>query len=94
MNKYEVGRLSRVPKTFCSPSKGTSEADKSVAQTVINTSTVRSKTLAFNYASEALNNSFFLDMLVRQLYYYILPRELIRVTHLPGPSSNPTRYEL
>ena len=43
---------------------GTEEENKSVAQTVINTAADRSKTMAFNYASLALNNSFFLDMLV------------------------------
>jgi hypothetical protein len=43
---------------------GTEHENKSVAQTVISTSDDRSKTLAFNYASLALNNSFFLDHLV------------------------------
>lgn len=37
---------------------------ESVAQTVIKTSSERSQTLAFNYASLALNNSFFLANLV------------------------------
>ena len=45
---------------------GTAQETKSVAQTVIETALERSKTLAFNYASQALNNSFFLDFLVRQ----------------------------
>jgi len=44
---------------------GTAEETKSVAQTVISTAQERSKSLAFHYASEALNNSFFLDSLVR-----------------------------
>ena len=37
----------------------------SVAQTVI--SATKQQILAFNYASQALNNSFFLDNLVRIL---------------------------
>ena len=45
---------------------GTELASKSVVQTIIDTAPDRSKTLAFNYASQALNNSFFLDTLVRQ----------------------------
>ena len=36
-------------------------------QTIIDTAPDRSKTLAFNYASQALNNSFFLDTLVREM---------------------------
>lgn len=35
-----------------------------MAQVIINTSTDATKTLAFNYASQALNNSFFLHGLV------------------------------
>ena len=42
-------------------------ANKSVMQTIIDTAPDRSKTLAFNYASLALNNSFFLDTLVREM---------------------------
>jgi hypothetical protein len=38
---------------------------KSVAQTVIETAQRRDLSLAFNYASLALNNSFFLQTLVR-----------------------------
>jgi len=45
---------------------GTELANKSVMQTIIDTAPDRSKTLAFNYASQALNNSFFLDTLVRE----------------------------
>lgn len=37
---------------------------KSVAQIVIETAPEPSQSLAFNYASEALNNGFFLDYLV------------------------------
>jgi Fe-Mn family superoxide dismutase len=46
---------------------GTPDQGSSVAQTVINTASDRTKALIFNYASEALNNSFFLDFLVRVL---------------------------
>lgn len=42
----------------------TPEAGTSIAQTVINLSGKRDKILAFNYASLALNNSFFLNNLV------------------------------
>jgi hypothetical protein len=38
--------------------------NKSVAQIVIDTAANPAKTLLFNYASEALNNDFFLDCLV------------------------------
>lgn len=44
---------------------GTDLEDKSVVQTVISAARDPSKVLAFNYASEALNNSFFLETLVR-----------------------------
>lgn len=43
---------------------GTNQTNKSVAQTVIDTASDRKRALAFHYASEALNNSFFLDFLV------------------------------
>ena len=44
---------------------GTRFENQSVAQIVISTATDKSQTLAFNYASLALNNSFFLHHLVR-----------------------------
>ena len=50
---------------------GTELANKSVVQTIIDTAPDRSKTLAFNYASQALNNSFFLDTLVREMLYSV-----------------------
>lgn len=53
---------------------GTDEATLSVAQTVINTASKREKALAFHYASEALNNSFFLDFLV-------CPPQIVICTH-------------
>lgn len=37
---------------------------KSVAQTIIDAAQSRRDILAYNYASEALNNSFFLECLV------------------------------
>lgn len=43
------------------------ELHAGVAQTVIKYSFVRDRTLAFNYAVLALNNSFFLEQLVRAL---------------------------
>ena len=43
---------------------GTRFENKSVAQIVISTATDKSQTLAFNYASLALNHSFFLHHLV------------------------------
>ena len=39
--------------------------NKTVLQTIIDTATDRESTLAFNFASQALNNSFFMDYLVR-----------------------------
>ena len=50
---------------------GTELTDKSVMQTIIDTAPDRSKTLAFNYASQALNNSFFLDNLVREILHSV-----------------------
>lgn len=43
---------------------GTQHERKTVAQIVIETAPEPSQSLAFNYASEALNNGFFLDYLV------------------------------
>lgn len=45
-------------------SAGTAQERKTVAQIVIETAPEPSQSLAFNYASEALNNAFFLDNLV------------------------------
>jgi len=57
--EYQEGLLERLNDEV----RGTEHENQSVAQTVISTSDDRSKTLAFNYASLALNNSFFLDHL-------------------------------
>ncbi len=43
---------------------GSKHEHQTVLNTVIGTSLDREMTLAFNYASQALNNSFFLDHLV------------------------------
>lgn len=43
---------------------GTEFESSSVVETVVGTAQDRSKTLAFNLASQALNNSFFLSNLV------------------------------
>ena len=45
-------------------SAGTKLENKSVAQTVIDASKERENALTFAYASEALNNAFFLSCLV------------------------------
>jgi len=45
-------------------SAGTPSESSSVVQTIINTASERSQALAFNYASEALNTSYFLSKLV------------------------------
>lgn len=42
----------------------TEQENKSVVQTVIDTAVDPNKVLAFSYASEALNNSFFLECMV------------------------------
>ena len=55
-------RVSPSPKIW--RSLGTQYADHSVLETVKQTASDPSQTLAFNYASEALNNSFFLSTLV------------------------------
>lgn len=45
--------------------KGTVLEGKSIVQTVIEAAQDPNRVLEFNYASEALNNSFFLESLVR-----------------------------
>ena len=54
-------------------------------QTIIDTAPDRSKTLAFNYASLALNNSFFLDTLVREMLCSVYR---IRLNHAEETSSS------
>ncbi|KAJ7688369.1 hypothetical protein B0H17DRAFT_1068334 [Mycena rosella] len=75
--EYQLGLLARltdeVRRRCCSFFAGlyltsrvrpdTEDEDSSVTQVVLNTAPFREKTLAFNYASLALNNSFFLTHL-------------------------------
>lgn len=56
---YQKGLLDRLSDL----TKDTPQASQSVLQNVISFAEDRSKALEFNYASQALNNSFFLDML-------------------------------
>ncbi|KAF9452016.1 hypothetical protein P691DRAFT_722769 [Macrolepiota fuliginosa MF-IS2] len=57
--EYQDGLLERLNEQVV----GTGDASSSIAQTVINLSGKRDRILAFNYASLALNNSFFLNNL-------------------------------
>ncbi|CAL1702066.1 unnamed protein product [Somion occarium] len=54
---YQQGLLDRLNDEV----KNTEQENKSVVQTVIDTAVDPNKVLAFSYASEALNNSFFLE---------------------------------
>ncbi|KAG6896674.1 hypothetical protein C0992_006747 [Termitomyces sp. T32_za158] len=56
---YQEGLLKRLNEEV----RGSPEAAETIAQTVINTATREQGTLAFNYASLALNNDYFLDQL-------------------------------
>ncbi|KLO16383.1 manganese and iron superoxide dismutase [Schizopora paradoxa] len=56
--------------------KGTEHQNKTVLQTIIDTATDRDSTLAFNFASQALNNSFFMD--------YLKPPEAGKLNHEEG----------
>ena len=73
---------------------GTELANKSVVQTIIDTAPDRSKTLAFNYASQALNNSFFLDTLVCDIVFRMLIRTEPRRRNLlqQTPSTTKLKY--
>ncbi|KAG6830618.1 hypothetical protein H0H92_015710 [Tricholoma furcatifolium] len=57
--EYQEGLLKRVDELV----RGSPEANESIAQTVLNTAVDRTRVLEFNYASLALNNSYFLDQL-------------------------------
>ncbi|KAJ7237198.1 hypothetical protein B0H12DRAFT_1190742 [Mycena haematopus] len=57
--EYQLGLLARLTDEV----RHTENEDDSVAQIIISTAPHREKTLAFNYASLALNNSFFLGQL-------------------------------
>ncbi|KAJ7638475.1 manganese superoxide dismutase [Roridomyces roridus] len=56
---YQLGLLARLTEEV----RNTEDESSPVTQVVINTGPYRDKTLAFNYASLALNNSFFLGQL-------------------------------
>lgn len=62
---YPVTALSKDANDVVFMIVGTEQENKSVVQTIIDASTDPDKVLMFNYASEALNNSFFLENLVR-----------------------------
>ncbi|KAG8855666.1 hypothetical protein FRC20_000722, partial [Serendipita sp. 405] len=57
---YQKGLLDRLNEEV----KGTDLEGLSVAQTIVNTAPRTENTLVFNYASQALNNSFFFDNLL------------------------------
>ena len=59
-NQWQAGLLQRLNDEV----KGTPRAAESVVETVISTARDRENVLAFNYASLALNNSFFLSGLI------------------------------
>lgn len=78
-NDYQKGLLERLTEEVAGKSRfslenfaytnhlsiiGTELEDLSVVQTVISAASSMDHVLAFNYASQALNNSFFLDNLV------------------------------
>ncbi len=71
---------------------GTAEAGDSIAQTVISLSRKRNKILAFNYASLALNNSFFLNNLVCSIFHLQNSPIDISMPQKP-PSDNSPNYE-
>ena len=60
--QWQAGLLQRLNDEV----KGTQHATESVVETVVNTARSREQILAFNYASLALNHSFFLANLVPQ----------------------------
>ncbi|KZV71427.1 hypothetical protein PENSPDRAFT_577744 [Peniophora sp. CONT] len=57
--EYQQGLLDRLN----DETRGTTHVNKTVAQIVIDTAPAPTETLTFNYASEALNNDFFLNHL-------------------------------
>lgn len=57
---YQQGLLDRLNEEI----KGTEYENKSIVNTVIESALKREQSLIFNYASQALNNSFFLDSLI------------------------------
>ncbi|KAJ6627456.1 hypothetical protein B0H10DRAFT_2210380 [Mycena sp. CBHHK59/15] len=61
--EYQLGLLARLTDEV----RDTDDEDSSVAQVIISTAPHQKKTLAFNYASLALNNSFFLGQLTQNV---------------------------
>ncbi|KAJ7755667.1 manganese superoxide dismutase [Mycena maculata] len=57
--EYQLGLLARLTEEV----RETENEGEAITQVIINTAPYREKTLAFNYASLALNNSFFLGQL-------------------------------
>ncbi|KAG5644936.1 hypothetical protein DXG03_007401 [Asterophora parasitica] len=82
---YQDGLLQRLNDEV----RGTPEENESVAQTVLNTAPHPERTLAFNYASLALNNSFFLDQLVRDDQRVTACQLTIFRTQKPPPANAP-----
>ena len=72
---------------------GTSLENKSIVQTIIDSARDPDKVLEFNYASEALNNSFFLENLVRIPHAFSYIRWLIANIPL-SPPETPTSGRL
>mgnify|MGYP006894097955 CR=1 FL=1 len=75
-NQWQAGLLQRLNDEV----KGTPRAAESVVETVISTARDRENVLAFNYASLALNNSFFL--------HGLLPKDRQPNAEYPQPSTH------
>lgn len=100
LNKQVKSKLSRRVPLFAKrahshwtfPSTDTASENASVAQTVVNTSKDRSQILAFNLASEALNNTYFLSRLASySLQHAITTTDLI--SHRPPMLNERTRAQ-
>ncbi|KAJ3902893.1 Manganese/iron superoxide dismutase [Lentinula edodes] len=74
--EYQKGLLDRLNEEV----RGTEMSDMSVMQTIVSSATDRTKVLAFNYASLALNNHFFLDNLKPPTPPYASHQHLISPT--------------
>ncbi|KAJ3892604.1 Manganese/iron superoxide dismutase [Lentinula edodes] len=74
--EYQKGLLDRLNEEV----RGTEMSDMSVMQTIVSAATDRTRVLAFNYASLALNNHFFLDNLKPPTPPYASHQHLISPT--------------
>ncbi|KAJ3878756.1 hypothetical protein F5051DRAFT_496341 [Lentinula edodes] len=74
--EYQKGLLDRLNEEV----RGTEMSDMSVMQTIVSSATDRTRVLAFNYASLALNNHFFLDNLKPPTPPYASHQHLISPT--------------